>query len=673
MHHVVRAASARVASAVLALGVVAALPPTPAAASPAGPPVAAPAEDRATGATGATDRDDPLLEDPAGGTAALRELGDRLPTAARRNDLAPRDLATLLRSDRTARLDTDGLLFYVEPAASDPPPVVPDGRLLRQAAAPLGDTFALHSNPGASRTILIDVDGHTTDAEDAWHVPGVYPAWDLGGNGPAFDDAERAAVQLVWSMVSEDFAAYDVDVTTQDPGRAGLERDSPEDPTYGVRALVTPSDPALSALCGDPCGGLAYVDVFSLLGGDYQTAWVFPQALGQSPKAVAEATSHEVGHTLGLDHDGTARDAYYGGHGAWAPIMGVGYGRPLTQWSRGEYAGASNREDDLALIGRHLPRRADEPPGPPPATAYVTSAADRDTFTLGQCSAGSVVTVRSPSASPDLDVVARLLSPDGSVLVTDDPVAGRTDDTRAYGLDAALGVPADGRYLVEVAGAGSGAVVDGVSAGWTTYASLGAYVVEAPGCDPDPAPDPDAATAPPAPTGVTATAGPGRARVSWTAPTADGGSPVTSYSVTSTPGGATAVLGGDARSATLSGLANGTPYRFVVTAVNAVGSSPASAASAPVTPAAAPVRMAAPGVSVRGTTATVTWRPAAANGAPVTGYTVLVSGERSRQVAATRRAVVVKGVSRGRHTVRVTATNRVGTSPASAATTIRVR
>ncbi|WP_236554464.1 fibronectin type III domain-containing protein [Nocardioides sp. AX2bis] len=83
--------------------------------------------------------------------------------------------------------------------------------------------------------------------------------------------------------------------------------------------------------------------------------------------------------------------------------------------------------------------------------------------------------------------------------------------------------------------------------------------------------------------------------------------------------------------------------------------------------------MARPTVSVRRTTATVTWRPAVANGSPVTGYTVLVSGERSRTVPATKRKVVVKGISRGRHTVRVTATNAVGTSPPSAVTKIRVR
>ncbi|MDQ0028517.1 fibronectin type III domain-containing protein [Arthrobacter bambusae] len=105
-----------------------------------------------------------------------------------------------------------------------------------------------------------------------------------------------------------------------------------------------------------------------------------------------------------------------------------------------------------------------------------------------------------------------------------------------------------------------------------------------------------APTVPAAPTGVTATAGNASAVVSWTAP-ANGGSPLTSYTVTPSSGGtalAPVTVSGNPPSttATVTGLSNGTAYTFTVTASNAVGTSPASAASAPVTPSA-PV----PGVS----------------------------------------------------------------------------
>lgn len=87
---------------------------------------------------------------------------------------------------------------------------------------------------------------------------------------------------------------------------------------------------------------------------------------------------------------------------------------------------------------------------------------------------------------------------------------------------------------------------------------------------------------PAAPTAVTARAGDARATVSWTAPP-DGGSPVTRYTVTAQPGGATATTTG-ATSATVTGLSNDTSYTFTVSASHWAGSSPPSAASNAVVP-----------------------------------------------------------------------------------------
>jgi hypothetical protein len=101
---------------------------------------------------------------------------------------------------------------------------------------------------------------------------------------------------------------------------------------------------------------------------------------------------------------------------------------------------------------------------------------------------------------------------------------------------------------------------------------------------------PAAPTAPAAPAGVTATTGNATATVTWSAP-ANGGSAITSYTVTPYLAGvaqaATTVTGSPpATTATVSGLTNGSSYTFTVTATNAVGTGPASAASNPVTPSA---------------------------------------------------------------------------------------
>ena len=107
---------------------------------------------------------------------------------------------------------------------------------------------------------------------------------------------------------------------------------------------------------------------------------------------------------------------------------------------------------------------------------------------------------------------------------------------------------------------------------------------------------------PAAPTSVTAGAGDGLAVVSWVAPNVTdpspgpssdpgsspepGGGPVAAYQITSEPGGLTVTVSGTATSATVTGLANDTPYTFTVRAANDFGDGPASGPSAPVTPRA---------------------------------------------------------------------------------------
>lgn len=94
---------------------------------------------------------------------------------------------------------------------------------------------------------------------------------------------------------------------------------------------------------------------------------------------------------------------------------------------------------------------------------------------------------------------------------------------------------------------------------------------------------------PSAPQSPAATAGQEQATVTWAAPATDGGSAVTGYAVTATPGGATcAPSTATGTTCTVTGLTGGTAYTFSVVAINAVGLSPGAVTSA-VTPTAAPV------------------------------------------------------------------------------------
>ncbi|HVF06497.1 MAG TPA: fibronectin type III domain-containing protein [Frankiaceae bacterium] len=205
------------------------------------------------------------------------------------------------------------------------------------------------------------------------------------------------------------------------------------------------------------------------------------------------------------------------------------------------------------------------------------------------------------------------------------------------------------------------ATVTGLTNGTTYYATVKATNAAGTG------PEGSSGTVTPAgvpgvPTGVAATASYGSANVSWSAPAAHGGSPITSYTVTTSPGGSTqTVTSGTA--AMVTGLANGTSYTFTVAATNAVGTSAASTASSAITPnqqgPSAPLNVTATAGASFGT-ATVSWTvPSNAGASALAGYTVTAHpGNKSVAVAAGTYTATVTGLSGGvSYTFVVTARN----------------
>ncbi|CUR58096.1 exported hypothetical protein [metagenome] len=622
-----------------------------------------------------------LLDGPARGERAIRRLGDRLAVAAARNDLRAGELRSLLRNDTTAWVDEDGRVYFVEPAPEASGPGAPTA----PAVAPLSETFSLHSNPGASLTIFLDVDGADVSGT-AWNsnmgvTSGQHPAWDPAGDGAGFSDDELLMVQEVWAIVAEDYAPFDVDVTTADPGYDGLVRTGSLDTTYGTRVLVSPSTDAITKICGGECGGVAYVGSFNQVGTAYQPAWVFPQALGDHAKYVAEAASHEAGHNLGLEHHGAGTAAYYAGHGSWAPIMGAGYSKSISQWSHGAYLGANNTaQDDVATIAARLGRRSDEAPGPgsapatlPTGTAFITSATDVDSYLLGSCTSGSQVSVSPAAVAPNLDVRATLRAADGGVVATSAPVSGLGDLTTATGLGATLTVPITAAgWTVSVEGVGEG---DWSTGGYDDYGSLGAYTVSAPGCQDTPLVGAPGAPQAAAVGSITVDA----LTLSWDAPVDAGASPVTSYVVRRSGSTDVWTLPATARSHVFTGLAGATSYALSVRAVNGSGAGPA--ASVQGATLAPPPTVAAPNAPTLLTvrpgdgSATGAWTVPQNNGSPITGYTVIARAAglptQTLTVPASVTTAAVTGLTNNvTWSMTVTASSALGTSAESRVLTV---
>jgi trimeric autotransporter adhesin len=157
----------------------------------------------------------------------------------------------------------------------------------------------------------------------------------------------------------------------------------------------------------------------------------------------------------------------------------------------------------------------------------------------------------------------------------------------------------------------------------------------------------------------------GAATVTFTAPTYTGRSAITSYTVTSSPGGFTG--SGASSPVTVTGLQSATAYTFTVTATNAAGfTSAASAASNSITATTVPQAPTIGTATAGEGSATVTYTAGASGGSAITTFTATSSPGSLTGTGAS--PITVSGLTNGTaYTFTVTATNANGTSTASAA------
>lgn len=308
----------------------------------------------------------------------------------------------------------------------------------------------LQSRPGAKKVLFLDI-GDVM-------------------NGDTPKDFSKEQMWRGWAGVAAGYSSFQVNVTT-DPDvyeAAGVSNS-------GIARFTSSNDRAFCAL--GAFGTREGCDIFT-----------GPEAEPEEGYGVGRTTLHEFGHLLGLSHDGTNSEEYFTGFSefSWAPIMGnyyANYGKePLNQWSKGEYGGAIEKEDDLDIITDTLPYVEDDVPDTKPLTiqsgnvssvtnrGQIGKNTDTDKFTFSIAQATGHVTLNidriEDIGGSMLDVEARLLNGSGQELAKNNPKAAR-------GAKLNLDVPM-GTYTLVIAGGAEGTP----SNGFSTYSSIGYYGIK---------------------------------------------------------------------------------------------------------------------------------------------------------------------------------------------------
>ncbi|BFM39153.1 zinc-dependent metalloprotease family protein [Synechocystis sp. LKSZ1] len=447
----------------------------------------------------------------------------------------PTQWISLLQGDgrlgEVSKLDEEQALLHPQDQLDDPycatlldqQTITPLATSLNAVFLPLEQTFQLHSNPSANHTIYLDFTGYTTQ-NTAWNnyfnnPVLISPAYDTDGNPAAFSELELAQIQRIWLRVAEDFSPFNVNVTTDEPVLGDLVKDDAADNRWGIRVVITKDTEQSGA------GGLAYINSFNW--NSDTPVWIY----NSSEIGIAAAISHEVGHSLGLSHDGTTTTSYYAGHGSgetgWGPIMGSGYYQNVTTWDNGTYFNTNNGDstanygkgpDDLAIITSYngLGYRPDdhgdlfttattlsvEPLGPDVLAVsqfgYIERSTDQDYFVFSTGSGLLNLNFNSYYANvwiddgtghytqqfvptpfdgdgssndqgSNLDIQAKLFDANQTLLATSNP-----DGLSASFKDIFLTA---GQYFIQVDGVGWGDPNGAEPSGYSDYGSLGQYYI----------------------------------------------------------------------------------------------------------------------------------------------------------------------------------------------------
>ena len=273
-----------------------------------------------------------------------------------------------------ARRRTAGLYFMDLPS---PPPRLPTAeaatsprwrrsRSTRPSCCTAGPARCGRSSSTSTAPRL----GHRWNATTDGLPAGDAPAWRLDGDAATFNDAERDAIQSIWQRVAEDYAPFDVDVTTAGPRLGRHRRTSAGRPDLRhPRADHHRAPTRRRAIC---CGDRAAASPTSASSthrrqhhATTSRPWSSRTARRNDTKNIAEAATHEVGPQLRAQ---PRRHVQPPELLRRATDVGADHGRRLLPAGdaveQGRVRRRNNTQDDLAIIAANgAPLVADEAGG----------------------------------------------------------------------------------------------------------------------------------------------------------------------------------------------------------------------------------------------------------------------------------------------------------------------
>ena len=229
----------------------------------------------------------------------------RLRTSARERALKALNNSALSMSDLDdLQVDRHGGLIVVEPLTTDDSTEIdavgPDTASAQLLTEPAADPFALHSKPGSTNLLFLDFDGHDI-MNTRWNGMKTAEfratAFSLDDDFSSFSHRERAAISQIWYRVAAAYSAFNIDITTQDPGSFG--------PTVGRVLITSHQDLDGRVMPFSDAAGAAYVGVWGAASYPVSSpALVYYNRLAARTIDIAEAVMHGLGHNLGLGNQG---------------------------------------------------------------------------------------------------------------------------------------------------------------------------------------------------------------------------------------------------------------------------------------------------------------------------------------------------------------------------------